>query len=113
MDFDELLELIHILYNNLKDHPYKTKWHSATPMDNGTIAIGYTQYEPWLWNEIFAIHYLLCGYMGGKSEHYQEPNLKNYEVISHANLDELTDWNMHHPRPGRLEDDSEYTWHQF
>lgn len=47
MDFDELLELIHILYNNLKDHPYKTKWHSATPMDNGTIAIGYTQYEPW------------------------------------------------------------------
>lgn len=25
MDFDELLELIHILYNNLKDHPYKTK----------------------------------------------------------------------------------------
>ncbi|MFA1531402.1 DUF6508 domain-containing protein [Corynebacterium belfantii] len=72
-------------------------------------------------------------------------------MISHANLDELTDWNMHlwrgerfcdshiaqatemgctlaitkrtielaeewlthHPRPGRLEDDSEYTWHQF
>lgn len=95
MNFEELLELVRILRDNLTDHVYKTNWHSATRMDDGVIAMGYPQYEPWIWNGIFASHSLLCDFMGGEWEHYLELDLNNHESIAQANLNELTDWILH------------------